>query len=87
MVSKESRTWIEQKDYEFDIWLNLKPSRYKDLISNEGFFHQENFQYGQGASSHSDSIPKDVQRPGPQVSFLSCAIETRQLKNIGLKKR
>jgi len=27
MVSKESRTWIEQKDYEFDIWLNLKPSR------------------------------------------------------------
>ena len=43
MVSKESRTWIEQKDYEFDIWLNLKPSRL-ELISNEGFFHQENFQ-------------------------------------------
>ena len=27
MVSKQSRTWVEEKDYEFDIWLNLKPSR------------------------------------------------------------
>jgi len=26
MVSKQSRTWVEEKDYEFDIWLNLKPS-------------------------------------------------------------
>jgi len=26
MVSKQSRTWIEEKDYEFDIWLNLRPS-------------------------------------------------------------
>ena len=80
MVSKESRTWIEQKDYEFDIWLNLKPSRYKDLISNEDHVQQENFQDGQRASSHSDSIPKVVQRPRPQVSFLSCTIETRHLE-------
>merc|ERR1712107_351432 len=26
MVSKQSRTWTEEKDYEFDIWLNLRPS-------------------------------------------------------------
>ena len=39
MVSKQSRTWIEEKDYEFDIWLNLRPSRYYGHISCGIYVH------------------------------------------------